>query len=86
MRGVSGESEAVRRAQSFSFSHTGLLFLWGHLFAAPDVTHANLGLINQCSESDTSYKGEQTVSIEMTFYAHGHVKGEVALETLIFMV
>lgn len=33
---------------------TGLLILWGHLFAASDVTHANLALINQFS-LDTSY-------------------------------
>lgn len=62
-RGVTDESVrslvpavAVRRAQSFSFSHKGLLILWGHLFAGSDVTHANLALINQCS-SDTSYTG-----------------------------
>lgn len=54
--GVSGlyGVRAARKALFLS-PHTGLLFLWGHLFAGSDVTQANLALINQCFESDTSW-------------------------------
>lgn len=74
---------------------TGLLILWGHLFAASDVTHANLALINQYS-SDTSYtdtdRPENThiyvyvlvcLCVKTTFYAHRQLKGEVAPDTLV---
>lgn len=37
--------------RAFLFIQTGSLFLWGHLFEVSDVKHANLALINQCSES-----------------------------------
>lgn len=43
------------RTELFFFPHTGLVFLWGHLFAGSDVTHANLTLIDQWLESDTSW-------------------------------